>query len=78
MKNCAPRSAVQCATAAVIATVIVLVIALILRATAPSVSGFYTESATEPATRLDIAYTGTEPLGFWGSAPWGETPYAEI
>jgi hypothetical protein len=61
-----------------IATVIVLVFALLLRATAPSVSRFYTESATEPATRLDIAYTGTEPLGFWGTAPWGETAYAKI
>lgn len=69
----------HCATqCAAIAAAIAVVIVLILCVTAPSVSGFYTESATEPATRLDVPYTGTEPLGSWGAAPWGETAYAEI
>jgi len=80
--------AMQCATtqsasqrtliAAIIAAAIAIVIVLLLCVTAPSVSRFYTESATEPPTRLDIPYTGTEPLGFWGEEPWGETAYAQI
>lgn len=39
-------------------------------------SGFYTESAVEAPTRSYTPYTGTEPLGVWGSTPWGDTAYS--
>jgi hypothetical protein len=42
-------------------------------------SGFYTESAIESPTRpYDVPYTGTEPRGKWGSAPWGATALAML
>lgn len=37
---------------------------------------FYTESNQEAPTRLEVPYTGTEPLGVWGSMPWGDSAYA--
>ena len=37
-------------------------------------SGFYTEYITESPTRpYGVPYTGTEPRGTWGAAPWGTT-----
>jgi len=42
-------------------------------------SGFYTEYAIESPTRpYDVPYTGTEPRGKWGSAPWGATAMAML
>lgn len=42
-------------------------------------SGFYTESAIESPTRpYGVPYTGTEPRGTWGSAPWGATAMAML
>jgi hypothetical protein len=37
-------------------------------------SGFYTEYSSESPTRpYGVPYTGTEPRGAWGAAPWGAT-----
>lgn len=57
--------------------ILIALVIILLYCMGPSRSHFYTGYAIESPTRLmDVPYTGTEPLGVWGSAPWATTAYA--
>jgi len=55
---------------------LVLVTVAVMALFKKSSDHFYTEYNQEAPTRLEVPYTGTEPLGVWGSMPWGDSAYA--
>ena len=58
--------------AAAVAVAVLLLVALCARKAARRRAPFYTGAATEEPTRSYVPYTGTIPLGVWGTEPWAE------